>query len=209
MKNLSKIFLLLIIISYINGNSDSKSETNNNEEKLINDEVITYYAKLIANHILETSFQISDKCGHFKSYLNCLNYTKLSLKRLQDSIEDFKIDIVTLIKKFKNETNDEEPKISILKYFMTNLPKEIKIKEGDYGLNGKYGPYGDYGFEGPYLPKGPFVNYLIEIENKIESNENLKKEIIGRRLNEAFIPIYNICKFLFSLFGKEKYCKRE
>ena len=92
---------------------------------------------------------------------------------------------------------------------MRNLPKEIKIKEGDYGLNGKYGPYGDYGFEGPYLPKGPFVNYLIEIENKIESNENLKKEIIGRRLNEAFIPIYNICKFLFSLFGKEKYCKRE
>ena len=209
MKNLSKIFLLLIIISYINGNSDSKSETNNNEEKLINDKVITYYAKLIANHILETSFQISDKCGHFKSYINCLNYTKLSLKRLQDSIEDFKIDIVTLIKKFKNETNDEEPKISILKYFMTNLPKEIKIKEGDYGLNGTYGPYGDYGFEGPYLPKGPFVNYLIEIENKIESNENLKKEIIGRRLKEAFIPIYYICKFVFSLFGKEKYCKRE
>ena len=68
MKNLSKIFLLLIIISYINGNSDSKYETNNNEEKLINDKVITYYAKLIANHILETSFQISDKCGHFKSY---------------------------------------------------------------------------------------------------------------------------------------------
>ena len=132
-----------------------------------------------------------------------MNYTKLSLKRLHDSIEDFKIDIVTLIKKFKNETNDEEPKISILKFFMTNLPKEIKIKEGDYGLNGKYGPYGDYGFEGPYLPKGPFVNYLIEIENKIESNKKSKKNIIGRRLKEPTIPMYEICQWFFRLLGEE------
>ena len=203
MKNCSKIFLLLIIISYINGNPDSKFETNNNEVKLINDKVITYYAKLIANHILETSFQIFDKCRIFQPYINCMNYTKLSLKRLYDSIEDFKIDIVTLTNKFRNEANNEDPKISIFKLFMRNLPKEIKIKEGDYGLNGTYGPYGDYGFEGPYLPKGPFVNYLIEIENKIESNKKSKKNIIGRRLKEPTIPMYEICQWFFRLLGEE------
>ena len=138
-----------------------------------------------------------------------MNYTKLSLKRLYDSIEDFKIDIITLINKFKNETNDEEPKISILKFFMTNLPKEIKIKEGDYGLNGKYGPYGDYGFEGPYLPKGPFVNYLVGIKITDKLNKNLKIGSIGRRLKEPTIPMYEICQWFFRLLGEEEdFCNK-
>ena len=208
MKNCSKIFLLLIIISYINGNPDSKFETNNNEVKLINDKVITYYAKLIANHILETSFQISHNCGFLKSYFNCLNKTNLSLKRLHDSIEDFKIDTFPLINKFRNEANNEDQKISIFKLFMRNLPKEIKIKEGDYGLNGKYGPYGDYGFEGPYLPKGPFVNYLVGIKITDKLNKNLKIGSIGRRLKEPTIPLYEICQWFFSLFGEEDFCKK-
>lgn len=217
MKKFSKIFILLIGINFIYGttNVDSKYD-----EEPLKEDISNYYEKLIANHILEIVLNIHNYCINQSTVSCIINLTKSFIK-LNNMVEiannmnknTFCSSLLTFIQSIPID----ELNVTFSKFFIDLLPKNITIKNGDYDLNGIYGPYGEYGFYGPYQPKGPFKDYVSEIETIIKEkiktnkeNQSLQKlkntKLFGRKLFRPFICLRNICRFVLGFFHSEDDC---
>jgi hypothetical protein len=216
MKKFSKIFILLIGINFIYG--DTYVESKYDEE--LKEDISYYYEKLIANHILEVVLNIQNYCVN-QTVISCIFLLSPSLNNLNNMVEivnnvDKNTFLSSLFKLIQSISNDEL-NVTFSKFFIGLLPKNITIKNGIYDLDGKYGPLGDYGFDGPYLPKGPFKDYVSEIEaiikEKIKANienqslQNIKNtKLFGRKLFRPFICLGKICRFVLGFFHSEDDC---
>ena len=208
MKNFSKILILLIGINFIQGKINSQIK---NDEKTL-DDISKYYQKLIANHILDIVIKFPTNCKNQLFFICTLNFIN-SFKNITKMVDRFGeknlngalYTLLPLLEDYKLKKFN----VTVSKVIIRLLPKEIKIKEGDYRLKGIYGPYGEYGFRGPYKPDGPFKDYLSKIDVFEFDKEKTENELYGRKLyDEGYIDLKPICRFILWFFDAEDDCER-
>ena len=209
MKNFSKILILLIGINFIQGKINSQIK---NDEKTF-DDISKYYQKLISNHIIDIVIKFPTNCKNQLFFICSINFFN-SFKNIFNMIDRFDEneknlnEILYPLKPLLGDNKLKNFNVTVSKIIIGFLPKKIKIKEGDYGLNNKYGPYGEYGFKGPYKPDGPFKDYLSKIDVYKFDKEKTKNELYGRKLyDEGYIDLKPICRFILWFFGAEDDCE--